>query len=408
MKQSGMQAVLPLFLVIFIDSLGMGIMFPILNPIYMDSTGILAPDATLQMRSLLYGVTLCVFPLFMFFASPVLGEMSDQIGRKKVLLICLIGAAISYVFSGIAVDIGSVGLLIFSRIIAGLTAGSQSIAQAAVIDVSPEGKKAHNISLLMFPACLGFVAGPLIGSYGSSSELLSWFDLSTPLYFASFFSILNAVFLQFGFKETFEYVHKLSLKLHRGVKIFLSAFKTRNIRALSIIYLCLQLGWSCYFQFSSLFLLHKYHYTANQIGIFMATLGFGFALGLGVVIRIVTKFFSTYTIVLWSFGIASASVFLTVIPNKVVFAWISVIPLAVTMALAYVLIITLYSDLADVASQGWVMGISGAVIGFSWAVMALISGLLESYSVNVPLLLAGAFMTLSTVMLWCARKKFQS
>ena len=154
-----LRAVLPLFLVIFIDAMGLAIMFPILTPIFMNlhvHGGILAAGASLLVRNIFYGVTLCIFPLFMFFGTPFLGDLSDHIGRKKVLIICLLGATVSYFLSGLSVDFKVVWLLLVSRAVAGFTAGSQPIAQAAIIDVSPPDKKALNLSLLLFPAALGF------------------------------------------------------------------------------------------------------------------------------------------------------------------------------------------------------------------------------------------------------------
>ena len=406
MTPQNLKNLLPLFMVIFIDSMGLAILFPILNPICMDPlNGIFGAGVSLSTRNLFYGLILCVYPLAMFFAAPVLGEMSDQIGRKKVLLICLLGACASYALSGFAVEIASVWLLIASRIVAGLTAGSQPIAQAAVIDVSTPEEKAKNLSLIMFPACLGFVAGPLAGSFFSQSSVVSWFSLSTPLYFSSLFSLFSAFLLWAWFSETFTHTHKLVLKLHRGVEVFLIAFKNHSIRRLSIIYLCLQLGWACYFQFVSLFLTHRYAYDSVKIGYFMAVLGVGFALGLSVVIRVATKYFSTYVIVLWSFIIASVSIFVTVVPEFAITAWIAALPVAIVMALAYVLVLTLYSNLADIASQGWVMGITASVASLAWAVMAIVSGELENLGQSMPLYTAAIFIGISAIILWFSRKQ---
>ena len=81
-----------------------------------------------------------------FFGSSLLGDLSDQVGRKKSLSICLIGSFLGYICAALSVSIGSMALMFFGRIVAGFTAGSQPIAQAAIIDSSEEAHKARNIS----------------------------------------------------------------------------------------------------------------------------------------------------------------------------------------------------------------------------------------------------------------------
>lgn len=399
-QHAGLRAVLPLFLVIFIDAMGMGILFPILNPIFMDSTaGIFPTHISEAVRDLWYGITLAVFPLGMFFAAPILGDISDQIGRKKVLLFCLLGAFASYAMSGVAVDIKNLWLLIISRLLGGLTAGSQPIAQAAVIDVSPPEQKTQNLSLLLLPACLGFVAGPLFGSYLSEVEWVSWFALSTPLYFAAIVSLFNAIFLAWGFTETFNHVHKFSIKLHRGIEVFVAAFKSHSIRDLAIIFLCFQLGWSCYFQFISLFLSHKYQSPADSIGYFMALMGVGFALGLSVFIRLVTKRWGNFWAIFGSFIVTTVAMVLTLTINIEEVAWLMGLIISIAMAIAYVVMISLFSAQAGEMSQGWIMGITGAVIAFAWATMAIVSGFLMNWGFSAPISTASLFLLITVILL---------
>ncbi len=210
---AGLTAILPLFLIIFIDSLGMGMIFPLLNPLYMSATGVLPPGASMPVRNFLYGLTLAVFPLGMFFGVPILGDLSDQIGRKKVLLLCLMGVGISYLLSVAAIIIDSVSLLIISRITSGLFAGSIAIAQAAVIDVSPPEKKVQNISIMLLPATLGFILGPL-SSFLTNQHFIIQTGLWAPLLLAGTLALANALLLQIGFAETHQRQGKLRFKLH--------------------------------------------------------------------------------------------------------------------------------------------------------------------------------------------------
>ncbi|MBX9705130.1 MAG: MFS transporter, partial [Gammaproteobacteria bacterium] len=395
-QYAGLKAILPLFLVVFIDAMGMAIIFPILTPVFMSSDGIMALTTSLHVRNLLYGITMCVFPLAMLFGTPILGDLSDQIGRKKILVICLIGVGMSYMLSGVAIIARSIALLIVSRIVAGIFAGSIATAQAAVVDVSPPEDKAKNISRMLLPATIGFVVGPLLGSFLSNSHLVSWFDLWTPMFFAGTLALLNAIFLWYGFHETHVQKHKLHFKLHRGVEIFIEAFSSRDIRALSVIYLGLQLGWSLYFQFIAIYLLSHYNYNANLIGLFMAMLGVGFAVAMLYAVPFLTKNYKNQKTIFYTLLIATVCYFVTLVPY-ITWTWIAGFTLALVMAIAYPVLITVYSDLAGADRQGWVMGINNAVIAAAWAITAAIGGLLTSLNNNLTIILGAVFMGIATI-----------
>lgn len=385
----------PLFFLMFIDNLGLGILFPILIPVFMLDNGILDAGTSMDVRNILYGLTLAVFPLGMFFGATILGDMSDRMGRKMVLLICLLGAFIGYSLSGFALDIGNISLLVASRLLAGLTAGSQPIAQAAVIDLSPLERRAQYIGFMIIPAALGFVAGPLLGAWLSDATVNSHLSLSTPLYCAAVLSLINAIMLCFSFKETYRQGGKLHIKISKSFDLFIFAFRDKTIRLLSIIYLLFQLGWSIYFQFISLFLLEKYAFDSYQIGYFIALLGFGCAVGSSVVLKMFLNYFTIPSIVLTNLLIMAVITLSTVIIDSAIWAWISAVPLALSLGIVFSGVITLYSNRVDEHSQGWVMGVTGSVLAAAWFPTGIIAGLLQSMSIDAPLITASALMFMS-------------
>src|SRR5437879_9708096 len=94
----------PLFLVLFIDSMGLGLVFPVLNALVFEpSAHFIHADLTKNVRNLLFGITVSIFMFCWFFGAAFLGDLSDQIGRKKSLMICLVGAVIGYIFSAMAI-----------------------------------------------------------------------------------------------------------------------------------------------------------------------------------------------------------------------------------------------------------------------------------------------------------------
>lgn len=157
---------LGLFLVLFIDGMGQGILFPILiRDLTNPESVVLTASQSMVFRNSLYGIVLGVFFFCWFIGAPILGDLSDYVGRRGALMICLWGTLIGYVFSSFAFIVHIVLLLIIGRIIDGITAGDQPIAQAAAVDVSEEKTKTKNIGYVLLFLTLGIVCGPLIGGF---------------------------------------------------------------------------------------------------------------------------------------------------------------------------------------------------------------------------------------------------
>jgi len=392
-------AFLPLLLVLVIDSIGLGILFPILTPIFMDTHGILPVETSITTRHFFYGLTLCVFPLSMFIGCTFLGDISDQIGRKPILLICLIGAFISYLLSGIAIDCHSLSLLIFSRIIAGLTAASQPIAQAAVIDLSTTENKNQNLSLMVFAISVGFIIGPLMGWVLSDSRFSSNLKLSTPLYSASAVCLLGVILIYTCFKETFKKPERVKANLLKGPEIFISAFKHSEIRPLAIVHFFMQLGWGCYFQFISLFIVSRYAYNSEQVGIFMSAIACGFAFGACFLNRYWIRYFSTTMLTWVPLGLLTIALSCTAFSHNQTITWMAMVMTSMSMAIGYPSITTLLSNQVDETKQGWIMGVMFSIFAVSWTLTSFLSGFLQSFSEAAPITLGALGMLIGFVLM---------
>lgn len=392
-------AATPLFLVLFIDSMGLGLVFPILNALVIDPQAHFIPDLSANMRNIIFGLIIAIYMFCWFFGAAILGDLSDQLGRKKALMICLLGAIGGYVLSALSVIFHSFTLLILGRIIAGFTAGSQSIAQAAIVDMSSNEHKARNLGMMLFIISLGFIFGPLAGGILSDNDLLSSFNYATPFYFAALISFINAILLQLFFKETFTSTEKIHFKIHRAIEIFTSAFTREKVRELSIILLVMIFGWSSFYSFISMFLLHIYHFTSLQIGFYMGAMGAGFGIGTGILMDYCNRYFSLKNCVVGGTLISALASALTLITSHVVLIWVYIIPLAAALAVAYSAILTLFSNQVDEKSQGWVMGITGSIMAFAFGINGLLVGFLANLNIHIPLLLTVLGLTLTAILM---------
>ena len=158
------------WLVVFIDLLGFGIVLPVLprqaDP-YLNHLGLSA-----EAKGAVIGVLFSVFSLMQFIFSPVWGRVSDRIGRRPVLLISLLGSVVFYALYGVAVSLPAtsaelaLGLMLAARIGAGIAGASVGTAAAVIADCTPPDKRAKGMALIGIAFGAGFTFGPLIAYFG--------------------------------------------------------------------------------------------------------------------------------------------------------------------------------------------------------------------------------------------------
>jgi DHA1 family tetracycline resistance protein-like MFS transporter len=138
-----------------IDAMGIGLILPVMPDLIRE-----VASGDLAQAAIWGGVLSTAFAVMQFLFSPMVGSLSDAVGRRPVLLVSLIVMALDYVVMAVA---GSIWLLLAGRIVGGITAATHSTAQAYVADVSPPEKKAQNFGLIGAGFGLGFVLGPVLG-----------------------------------------------------------------------------------------------------------------------------------------------------------------------------------------------------------------------------------------------------
>lgn len=397
-----------LFLVIIIDQMGITFIFPILTPLFMDPVNsIIPPYVSPEMRDILYGFCLALYPFMMFCAAPLLGSLSDQLGRKIILLVCLLGSAISFFLSAVAIDMNSLVLLFISRALAGFFSGSQYIAQAAIADISPPDKKAVNLSYIIVAISIGMIFGPLVGGYLSDPNIAKWMNYATPFEAAAILAILNAILLWILFPETYKAAKKAKIQIWAGFILLKEAFSDQKIRLLSTILFFLVFGWTLYFQSISWYLFQRFNFTGNEIGIFIAYIGIGFAVALMVFLKIFLKYFaSLIRIIIICISINTLSIFLAfVVPDELI-EWVTAPFIIGTLAIAYTLLLALFSNAVSEDKQGWIMGVTGSLVAIAWTFSGLIAGPLGYMAIILPLLASSvlAFMSLIFAIYYANRE----
>src|SRR5215469_11764285 len=144
MADQRLQRLLPLFAAVFIDIFSFGLMYPVIVALFhhLIVIGVYRP----AMRDAYLSLAFSLFPLGMFFGGSFLGDLSDAIGWRRTLLICMAGLGSAYVLMWLAVESRDLLFLLAGRLLSGLMAGTGPIAQAAMMDRSSEAERGRNMS----------------------------------------------------------------------------------------------------------------------------------------------------------------------------------------------------------------------------------------------------------------------
>ncbi|MDB4977872.1 MAG: Major facilitator superfamily protein 10 Tetracycline transporter-like protein [Candidatus Peribacteria bacterium] len=384
------RTLVPLFLTVFLDMMGVGIALPVLAVIVLDTpVSILPAHTSLATRSILYGFLLAAYPLLQFFGSPILGAASDRYGRKVTLIMSLFGTLVGYALFAIGIVTRNVPLLFFSRALDGFTGGNISIAMSAAADISQEKSlKTRNFGLLGMAFGLGFILGPYIGGKLSDSTLHPALSIATPFWFAAALSVINILLFLVFFQETLHTRSKARISLFTGFYNIKRAMEISHLRTILLVVFILTLGFNFFVQFFQVFLIEKFHYNQSNIGDFFGYAGVWIAIVQGFLVRPITKRFGLRrTIAVCSFLLALLLPAL-LLPNTSIYLYLLIPFIAIAEGLLDPAASTIVSDLAGEEMQGEIIGIKQSLQALAAAIPPIIGGFISTIHPNLPIFVA--------------------
>src|ERR1043166_1281123 len=249
---------LVIFITVFIDLVGFGIVIPVL-PFYAEATRFGATPSQVGLLFASYSVMQLVF-------APVLGRLSDKYGRRPILLASLLGTALGFLILGFATTLW---MLFIGRIIDGISGGNISTAQAYIADVTTKENRAKGMGLIGAAFGLGFVFGPAIGG------ILSRWGINVPFLFAGGLAFANAILLYFTLPDTVTPDHpaRVSAASGRSWKQLLSALRQPALASVMAIYFLGIVAFSIITATFSLFMMFRLGYDAFHNGWVFAFVG---------------------------------------------------------------------------------------------------------------------------------------
>jgi MFS transporter, DHA1 family, tetracycline resistance protein len=393
---------IPIFITICLDFISIGVVLPVLTPMLLSPDNPILPVSMNQaQRTVILGFLISSFSIASFFGAPLMGAISDNIGRKKVLSCSLIISFFCYLLFAIGVSLSNIILVFTGRILAGFFAANVNTCVAAMIDITKPSDRVKNFGLIGFSsfAC-GYVIGPFIGSFYSNPNIVSWFSNSTPFYFIAVWSLMNLLIIKFFFKETLKVRKKEKLNPWVGITSLVKIFKYPKLLSVLMVSFLITFGFNFFDQFFQVFLIKKFSFNQFQIANMLALLGITMALTQGLVIRFVPKNIKPELILTISIPLTGILMPLLLAPSDPLYLYLIIPFISLFQGLSWPYSSVLLSNLTDDKSQGEVLGISTSLTGLAIGLPPLLSGFLAVFSINLPILIAGACSFISLLLLF--------
>ncbi len=352
----------------------------------------------MHQRAVTLGLLIASYPLSQFFGAPILGELSDKIGRKKVLIVSLLGTFIGYILFGFGIVTKQIWLLFFSRLVDGFTGGNVSVILSSISDISDEKSKTKNFGLVGMAFGLGFIIGPYIGGKLSDPDIVRWFNFATPFWFASLLSLINILLVIFRFKETLRAKLATKIDLLTGFKNIRRAFELKNLRVAFLIVFLLTFGFTFFTQFFQVFLIKRFSYNQSQIGELFAYVGIWIAITQGLATRVISHHYSPKQILFFSILFLALCMPLLLLPNKHHLLFFILPFIALFWGLTQPSTTALVSSLNGREHQGEILGINQSIQSLAFAIPPIIAGFIVSLNIRLPIILASFSIFLAWVV----------
>jgi DHA1 family tetracycline resistance protein-like MFS transporter len=403
---------LTIFLVVFVDLLGFSLILPLL-PYYAEQYGA---------NAILVGLLVASYAAAQLVGAPLLGRLSDQHGRRPILLVSIAGTALGFLLLGLAEPLGAalgaaffggalaavnlaiLSLLFVSRILDGLTGGNISVAQAYISDITTAENRAQGLGLIGAAFGLGFIIGPVVGGF------LSNFGYAVPAYAAAAIATVNLVAVYFFLPESITLERRAEMMAQPRPAFSFSALgaalQRPRVGPLFHVRFFFGLAFS---MFQSIFALYAAGFPLNlsvQNTAFVLTyVGVLSVFTQGIAIGRLTKRYSERQLMLASAIMMAVGLLLWGLTPNLIMLLIVMIPLAFGGGVLNTVINSSLSKSVHPEEIGGTLGLSSSIESLTRVLSPAIGGiLLQSFGAIGPALFTAVLMAWVSTFIW--RKLF--
>lgn len=381
---------------------------PILVPTLIEPSQTLhdmLPNFSDSARKFVYGFVLSVYPIALFFCAPLIGALSDKLGRKCVLIATLIGSILGCVAQGIAMESLSAGLLIFGRALVGITAGVDGTIQAALLEkCSGKTQKNFYLGATMLAMSLGLMLGPAFAALFINSEASNW-AWSIPFFIIAVFFVFAMLALIFSMPDSGKLKKtKLSqIDWLGGLRDVGTLAKAKKSRVLISIFCFNQVGAGAFFAVVPLILASSCGFSPREIAAFLSVEGI-FA---GIVFaflgpKLLEKISNRRALIL-GLWLSLLTIFLLLVSKNYWLMWSLTALQATGFSLTYFVMLAIFSESAPEGKRGWILSVLTSLWGLTMGLGLVLCGILAGFSNE--LCIVGCLIFSAVALFLAVRKK---
>ncbi len=384
-----------LVFIVFIDMLGISMVFPIFTPMLLSINSIFNLENSNYIYMIL-GALFASYSIAQFFGAPILGQLSDKIGRKPMLIISLFGTFFGNLLSVTAILIGNIYLLFFARILDGFTGGNLSIVRSIISDITKPENRAIGFGLIGMSFGLSFIIGPLIGGLLSNSNLISWFSYFIPFLLGAVLTLINIIIIYKILPETIkEKNNSHKITPFSSMKILIETLFLKRIGNLLIITFFWIFGFAFFTQFFQVYLFEKFNYDSTQIGLLFGYFGFWIVFVQGFLIKKLKKYINSQDLLKFTLFIPPIVLLFLLIPKNHLYLFLIIPFLAIFNGLSKPNLTGLLSNLVNNNENGKIMGVSQSIESLAMSLPPIIAGFLSTFFIELPIITASILMFFS-------------
>jgi len=398
---------LPVFLVVFVDLLGFGLILPLL-PYYADAYG-----AT----PVVVGLLTASYAAAQLIGAPLLGRLSDRSGRRPILLVSIFGTFVGFLMLGVAEWLGNevaswlgltasanafiLTILFASRMLDGLTGGNISVAQAYIADVTTEENRAQGLGMIGAAFGLGFIIGPATGG------ILSTYGYATPAFAAAGLALLNLVAVHIYLPESLTLEKRMEMASQNSgkpafsLKTLWQALNRPRVGPLLNIRFFFGLAFSIFQTIFALYALYRLGLDARATGFVLTYVGVlsvivqGYAVG-----KLSNRFIENQLILVSTLLMAGSLLAWALAPNVIILL-IIMIPLAFSGGILGTILNSALTKVVYPEEVGGTLGLSASLESLTRVIAPSLGGLLlGQVGTWAPGLLASMVMVWVSIYVW--------
>jgi len=365
---------------VLVDVIGFGIVIPIL-PFYVTEFG----GTPFLITAMFASFSICAF-----LSAPLLGALSDRIGRRPVLIVSILSTAIGwFVFA----SANSIPLLFLGRIIDGAAAGNFTIAQSYITDISGDDKdRSANLGLIGAVFGVGFMLGPLLGG------ILSTVSHAFPFWIAGGLALANTVTAYFFLPETHHHRGEARPLSFNPLRPLQRAMVDTRLRPLFLTWMMFTLAFVTSQSVFALFVKDVFQYDSFMTGMLFTGAGVIVAINQTVFLkRFWLKYFNESSLEIGMLAAIAISGILAATKLLALF-YVSLVFNAIGQSVLRVVVTSQVAGKADPKMKGETLGILSSIMAASMATAPIIAGTLFELKDNLPFLVASGYLTAGLVI----------